>query len=111
MNTVERFPSLAAFYAADDRRAGPREVEFGGQWLDSDWDPPWRVCWIEATGEVYAVRCRADVAEGEVELLGSFGSRADVERALRGWPRVEGVRGSMPWVRRRVADLGEPGRP
>ena len=30
----DQLPSLAAFFAADPRRAGPRDVEYGGLWLD-----------------------------------------------------------------------------
>ena len=102
MFVPDRFPSLAAFYAADHRRAGPREVEFGGLWLDKDTEPPWRVSWIEATGELYAVRGHGGDPKGPVEVLGRYGSRAEVENTLRHWPRMQGIQGSMPWVRNAV---------
>lgn len=93
---MRTWPSLADFYAADPRRSGPREVEFGGAWMSGDREPPWRVVWLEATGELFATRLPA----GPVEVVGVFTSRPAVEVALRGWWHMCGVRGGLGWLRR-----------
>jgi hypothetical protein len=93
---MDTWPTLAQFYAADARRSGPREVEFGGAWVGTDREAPWRVVWVEATGELFAVQ----LPSGPVELLGAFPSRAVVEVALRGWWHMCGVRGGLGWLRR-----------
>ncbi len=99
---MHTWPSLAQFYAADVRRSGPREVEFGGGWIGADREPPWRVVWVEATGELFAVQAPS----GPVELLGRFPTRATVEVALRGWWHMCGVRGGLGWLRRAASPTG-----
>lgn len=93
----EVWADLASFYAADERRAGSKEVDFGTRWLTTVTEPPWRVSWIVATGELYATRPEG----GPVELLGRFESRRAVEETLRNWPHMYGMVGSLAWVRRR----------
>ncbi len=92
--------SEAAFRAADPRRRGPVEVELGARWFASVDEDPWRVCWLEETGELVAVQL-----DGPVRLLASGVARSEVERALRGWWQVCGHRGSLPWVEHRAAEL------
>ncbi|GAC1531719.1 MAG: hypothetical protein NVS3B12_08190 [Acidimicrobiales bacterium] len=98
---MDHWPSLAHFYADDPRRSGPREVEYGGSWMSGDQEAPWRVVWVEATGELFAVQLPA----GPVELIGHFPSRSSVEVALRGWWHMCGVRGGLGWLRR-LAETG-----
>jgi hypothetical protein len=43
---------LSEFYA-DPKRANSKEVDFGSAWR-SQGEGPWRVVWIEATGEIAA---------------------------------------------------------
>lgn len=96
----------ATFRAGDVRRAHPVEVEFGAQWFAGADEPPWRVCFLEATGEVVAISATDDGPGGTVELLAVGAERVSVERALRGWWQVCGHRGSLPWVRHRLDQLG-----
>jgi len=98
---MDTWPTLAQFYADDVRRSGPREVEFGGAWVGTNREPPWRVVWVEATGELFAVQ----LPTGPVELLGAFPSRAAVEVALRGWWHMCGVGGGLGWLRRMATGM------
>lgn len=68
----------------DRRRVGPREVEYGGLWLDKHTELPWRVGAAGATGELYAVRLEGPAEGGEVELRWNFATRADFEVTLLG---------------------------
>lgn len=81
-------------------------VEFGSLWMAGVDDEPWRVLWIEATGELIAVqRGPVAAADGPVVLLGRNAIRHEVERALRGWWQVCGHRGSLPWILHRGTEL------
>jgi hypothetical protein len=98
---------IEAFRAQDRRRRGPLTVEFGSLWMAGVDDEPWRVEWLEATGELIAVqRGPVDGADGPVILLGRDPIRHQVERTLRGWWQVCGHRGSLPWIRHRGDELG-----
>lgn len=109
---MHEWQDLEAFRAADGRRCGPLAVEFGSLWMASVTDEPWRVEWLEATGELVAVQ-RGPVGEpdGPVRLLGRHPDRAEVERTLRGWWQVCGHRGSLPWIEHRGAELLVTGEP
>lgn len=98
LSPLQLWPDLAAFYGDDERRSGSKEVDFGTRWLTTTAEPPWRVSWVVATGELYAVRSEGG---GPVELLGRFPTRRQVEEALRNWPHMYGTIGSLAWVRRR----------
>lgn len=64
------------------------EVDFGAWWSDrigpkgERLGPFWRVSWIEATGELYAVSMGTKLV-----ILGIFPTRAEVEQAMGGWAR------------------------
>jgi hypothetical protein len=95
----DTFPTLEAFYSADERRRRSGELDFGVWWRDGSTWPTYRVSWIEATGELYAI---AQAGSRRVEVLGHFGARGAVEAGLRGWANQCGGPNSLAWVRRRA---------
>lgn len=94
------FPSIEAFYAADERRRLSPEHDFGCWWVEGPTWQRYRVSWVEATGEVYAIRATAEPAP--LELLAVIPDEADLTARLRGWADVCGARDSLAWVRRRL---------
>jgi hypothetical protein len=110
-----RWADLDRFRAEDPRRRGPSEVEYGSRWLMALADDPWRVCWVEATGELVAVQHhpgRPD-DDGPVELLARADDRSAIEAGLQGWWQMCGHLGSLPWIRHRAAEINADagGRP
>ena len=93
------FPSIGSFYAADPRRERSPEVDFGVMWRDgfAPW-PFYRVSWIEATGEFYALTLSG--RGGTVELLGAVPTREEADKVLDGWAYVEPQ--DIAWVRNRL---------
>ena len=103
------YEDLQAFRLADPRRGRSRECDFG-LWRDTA-GAGHRLAWLEATGELYALRVDTD-APGAVEVLGELPPsghpnprRPDliVEAALTGWPERTGRHGSLDWARARLA--------
>ena len=109
---------LKDFYDADPRRRASEELEFGSDW--SDGGARTQVSWIEATGELYAMRdplgslvtdvigdTRASpVADKDltVEPLGTVPGRAAVEAVMSGWETaMASGPDSLAWVRERIA--------
>jgi hypothetical protein len=101
------WPSVAAWRAADRRRAASREVWLGSDWYTTRTQPPWRAMWVAATGELVVVQLTGAGEEqhGPVELLAVVPELATLELALRTWPQITGWAGSLPWLRRRAAEL------
>jgi len=104
------YDDLEAFRLVDPRRRTTHEYEFG-LWRDAT-GAGHRLAWLEATGELYALRVDAANALGSVQVLGKLPPsghpsprRADliVEAALNGWPERTGRRGSLEWARARLA--------
>lgn len=91
----------AEFYAQSATRRLSPELDYGVWWYDRDHDP-WRVSWVERTGEIIAVAQRT----GQVEILGRLGARHDVERVLEGWADICGSADSLDWVRLRLLTEG-----
>lgn len=66
------------------------EVDFGAWWSDriglkgERLGPFWRVSWIEATGELYAVSMGTKLV-----ILGTFHTREAVDQAMEGWANYE----------------------
>jgi hypothetical protein len=109
---------LNDFYDADPRRRASEELEFG-----SDWDEDGartQVSWIEATGELYAMRdplgrLVTDVIgdmgvqpvgdkQLTIEVLGTVAGRDAIGGVMSGWEAAMGSGpGSLTWVRDRVA--------
>ena len=102
-----QWPSVAAWRAADPRRAASREVWLGSEWYTTRSRPPWRAMWLAATGELVIVQLTgaSDDQHGPVELLAVVPELATIEVGLRAWPQITGWAGSLPWLRRRVAEL------
>lgn len=74
---------LAQFNADPTRKTSP-EYDFGGWWTQEGkplaW-PRYSVSWIEHTGELYVWNSRED----EYQVIATFATQAEVERALEGW--------------------------
>ncbi len=101
-----QYPSLSAFYLADQRRIASREVDVGLWWRDGGDGPLHRAAWIRDTGELYLVRLGPiEAGGGTVELLAVVADERRLQRALRGWRDACGRDDSLPWLRGRVAEL------
>ncbi len=103
------WPSWTAFRSHDIRRLGPCEVEYGSRWQGPRLDLPWRVVWLEGTGEVVAVQWAASDEGGDagpVRLLGIVAARGLLDEALKDWWHMCGHLGSLDWVVTRLAGRG-----
>lgn len=106
---VTTWSSWTAFRADDARRLGPCEVEFGSQWRADAASLPWRVVWVEGTGELVAIQWSAGDQGGRagpVVLLGTSRDRVEVDVTLKDWWHMCGHIGSLDWVRRRLERAG-----
>lgn len=94
------FRNIDAYYAQDDRRRFSGEVDFGVIWREGDepW-PNYRVSWIEATGDIYAV-CFGGPNKRRIEHLGNVERRDAIEALLEGWAEIEPP--TLDWVRERL---------
>ncbi|HEV8526576.1 MAG TPA: hypothetical protein VGS60_03350 [Actinomycetes bacterium] len=100
---MQRELTLQEFYASDPRRAHSREVTYGGLWREFAPVPAYRLAWVQATGEVYAVELsEPDERKDPVEVLGVLWSRPHVEACLAGWRERCGEQRSLLWARDRV---------
>lgn len=82
------YPTLAAFYGARPERRRSPEVDYGVHWRDGRqlW-PEYRVSYVQATGEVYAVR-QAGRGGNAVRVLGVVPPDEDTRRETRPWDRA-----------------------
>lgn len=78
-------------------RQKSRELDFGVWWRKSYEYPPYRVTWVEATGEVIAVK-QANHTD-LYEVLGVVKTEEEVERKLEGWAEKCGPVNSLDWVK------------
>ena len=62
------YPTLEAYYAADERRRSSEEVDYGVHWRLHGWDYRWRVSYVRNTGEIYTVHQGSTI--GPVFVLG-----------------------------------------
>lgn len=93
--------TLTRFYSYSRRKAS-RERDFGLYWRDGHNGATYRAAWLEATGELIAVRHGAlNDGGGTVERLGVFPDVRDVEDALDGWEEICGEPDSVHWLRAR----------
>jgi len=69
------------FLEADRRRLGPAVV-LGYGWKPDRGGRPLRAVWLPATGELYVA---PPGSAGEVEVLGVFAKRAELDAAIEGW--------------------------
>ena len=117
------YKNIEAFYDEDPRRRASPEVDYGAQWTNGPKWPHWRVSYVQATGEVYAVQL---MPPERVEILGvsppdpSPDYYHTLDKVLRGW--AEGDKHELAWVRFRLQKAawvrnrlqrvpGSPGRP
>jgi hypothetical protein len=102
-----RYPSLADFYRAKERRIDSRELDVGLWWREGVDGPLHRAAWIKDTGELYLVRLGVEAARGgQVEVLARVDDQALLERVLDGWRERCGEPRSLAWLRERARRLG-----
>ena len=114
------YPSLEAFYSANEARRRSPEADYGVWWRDDRRDGSCRVSYVQATGEVYAVHIGGP---GQVEILGVVPPDPDdrnsthlaprqrlqltfyrtLDRILEGWAEHCGTMSGLAWVRERLA--------
>jgi len=91
------YPSLAAFYADDARRAASRERDVGLFWRGRG-GATYRAAWVQATGELYLLEHgRPHCRGGSLQVLGRFGA-GELERTLAGWRDECGRARSLDWL-------------
>ena len=128
------YRTVIDFYRADDtgQRGASPEADYGVHWRLTPWPEPWRVSYIQFTGEIYAVHQAIDwcsgrprtMAFGPVLVLGLvFPDHYDVitrpgqpvfyatlDTVLEGWTeacgngRPDADRDSLLWARDRILD-------
>ncbi len=103
--------SVRAFYAADPRRRGSAERDFGLRWRSAT-GATYRAAWIEETGELYAVRHSGTDEKAEVTVLARAGAEV-LDRALAGWRRIcDGdSAGSYEWLVERASSARRASAP
>ena len=124
MPQAKRFSSIEDFYSANEERRRSGEADYGVWWTEPGVVGNWRVSYVRATGEVYAVHFRSG---GEVEVLGIVPPDPDewkqmrteyrvsgigvankgryyetLDRILEGWADRCGSPGSLSWVREQL---------
>ena len=90
------YPTLEAYYAADELLRRSEEADYGVHWRLEGWEYRWRVSYVRNTGEIYAVHQGATI--GPVFILGyvppdPVGGRGrsslfyrTLDDILSGWP-------------------------
>ena len=90
--------TLEEFHASDPQRVAAPEVPYGSLWREFAPVPTYRLAWVPATGELYAMELsEADEDKDPVEVLGVLWSRAQVEACLAGWSERCGGQRSLLW--------------
>jgi hypothetical protein len=119
---------LEQFYDADPRRRHSEELEFGTDWQEGG--ARTQVSWVEATGELYAMRDPLGHLDSDIfgdmsvepvgeeqltiEVLGTVNGRDAVAAVMSGWEAAMAADGEngLSWVRDRVAhattEAGDP---
>lgn len=115
--------TLEEFYSNNEARRRSPEADFGVWWRNGSSLEPWRVSYIQATGEVYAVKQRGN---DEVQVLGVVPPDPDerrpqpgetrwnlrkgtyyrtLDRILEGWVEHCGQPRGLEWVREKLTCL------
>jgi len=119
---------LEQFYDADPRRRHSEELEFGTDWQEGG--ARTQVSWVEATGELYAMRDplghldsdifgdmsveRVSDEQLTIEVLGTVNGRDAIAAVMSGWEAAMagGGENSLSWVRDRIVhaatEAGDP---
>lgn len=103
------FPTITAFYDHTPIRATSPESDYGVHWIEDDATfPMWRVSYIKATGEVYAVRLHGNA---RVVVLGTVVPDPGpgiyyhtLDHILRGWAELPAEKRRLSWVAGRLHD-------
>ena len=95
------------FELGDPARADSPERDVGLAWHSARRGVTYRAAWVEATGELIAVRHGAPPEGGRVTLLGRM-TAEELERRLDGWPDVVGEPGSFEWLVQHAAPHARP---
>jgi hypothetical protein len=101
--SLTNFESVDVFYEARGGRLSG-ELDFGVWWRKVRGNAPFRISFIEDTGDIYAV----NLWSHEVTLLAAGRSRAKLEKSLDEWAEHCGRPGSYEWAVRRLG--GDPER-
>ena len=104
------YPNIEAFYSENEARRRSGEADYGVWWHDGVGAEFWRVSYVQATGEVYAVHQQ----HGRVEVLGivppdpNNGGRyyRTLDRILEDWTEHCGRLKGLAWVREKLAQKG-----
>ncbi len=83
---------MREFYDDPDRAESP-EVDFGSAWRTQG-RGPWKVVWLEWTGELVAF----DVAGDEVVVVGYAEDRDELVATLAGWAAHMGDENGLAWL-------------
>ena len=87
------YPTIEAYYAEKPERRSSEEADYGVHWLLEGWPYKWRVSYVRATGEIYAVHQEGRVHEG-AERVQSYGPLFVIGRVAPD-PVPEGDRKSL----------------
>jgi hypothetical protein len=98
------------FEGADPARAQSPERDLGLVWRSARREATYRAAYVEATGELIAVRHGEPPAGGRVTLLGRMPAD-EVARRLDGWEDVVGEPGSYEWLVQHAAPHARPVAP
>ena len=108
---MNSYPNIKTFYNENMARLRSGEADYGAWWHDGVGAEFWRVSYIQATGEVYAVRHQ----DGPVEVLGVVPPDhletdrgpyyRKLDRILDGWSEHCGKLNSLAWVRAKLAQF------
>jgi len=104
--------SKEEFYKNKERKYS-RELDYGVHWRDGQSWPTYRVTWVEATGEVYAIANDEEMVEilgvvkesktlDEIEKAGGGYNDLRIEKLLSGWANVCGQPNSLDWIRSKL---------
>jgi hypothetical protein len=119
MPALATFADEEAFFRADERRRRSGESDYGVWWRD-ELGAVWRVSFVHATGEVYAlhqgpptmtpmgrdlvmVSASAGV-DGPLLVLAAGLTEAETEARLEGWAEMCGRPNSLGWIRERLGE-------
>ena len=108
------FRDIEDYYDRDPARRASGEADYGCHWILDPGLNRWRVSYVQATGEIYAVPSHGG---GPLLILGTIPPdrlefRQDVyyrtlDRALAGWSDYNNQAGGLEWVRMRLWASGQ----
>jgi hypothetical protein len=101
------YPSLQAFYAADERRRASRERDVGLFWRGRG-GATYRAAWVEETGELYVLEHgRPQCHGGAVRVIGRYGA-LELDETFAGWREECGRARSLDWLLAQTSSASWP---